>query len=59
MCPVCISSAAMMVASVTSTGGITAVVLNKLLGWKSGHEGERRNDNESNRTAASTDRVAG
>jgi hypothetical protein len=58
MCPVCMSTAAMMVASVTSTGGVTALVLKKLPGWKSGHEGERRNDSESPRSESAADRVA-
>jgi hypothetical protein len=38
MCPVCISTAALMVASASSTGGLTAVVLKKLLGSKSERE---------------------
>jgi hypothetical protein len=34
MCPACVASAALLIASVTSTGGLTAVVMKKL-GWKS------------------------
>ena len=30
MCPACVASAAMMIAGVMSTGGLAAVVMNKL-----------------------------
>lgn len=30
MCPACLASAALMIGSVISTGGLTALVLNKL-----------------------------
>lgn len=30
MCPACMASAAMMIASVISTGGLTAVIMKKL-----------------------------
>lgn len=36
MCPVCISTAAMMVAGMTSTGGVAVLVVKKLLQVKSG-----------------------
>ncbi len=36
MCPVCISTAAMMIAGATTTGGVTALVVAKLLWAKNG-----------------------
>jgi len=32
MCPACIATTAMLIASAVSTGGVTAVVVNKLFG---------------------------
>jgi hypothetical protein len=32
MCPACIATTAMLIASAVSTGGVTAVVANKLFG---------------------------
>jgi hypothetical protein len=34
MCPACVASAALLIASVMSTGGLTAILMKKL-GWKS------------------------
>jgi hypothetical protein len=45
MCPACLASAAVMVAAVASSGGLTALVV-KVLGAKGRQKWERRNNTE-------------
>jgi hypothetical protein len=63
MYPFCIASAAMMMASVTSTGGVAAIVLNKLRAKNRAenlkqNEKERRTHHEHETSRASENRIA-
>jgi hypothetical protein len=49
MCPACIASVALMVASVLSTGGLTALVVRKL-GAKNGAKNSFRKPNPKEET---------
>jgi len=44
MCPACVASAAFLIACVMSTGGLTAVVMNKLGGKSSAKESVQRSN---------------
>ena len=63
MCPFCMASAAMLIASVTSTGGVAAVVINKLRAKKRAenpgeNEKEGRKHHEHEASGASENRIA-
>jgi len=63
MCPFCIASAAMMIASVTSTGGVAALVINKLRAKNRAEKPEQnekkgRMHHEHQASGASENRIA-
>lgn len=63
MCPFCIASAAMLIASVTSTGGVAAIVINKLRAKSRAentgqNEKKGRMDHEHEASGASENRIA-
>jgi hypothetical protein len=49
MCPACMATTAMLIASAVSAGGVTAVLANKLraFSWMSGERGHRKDFVES------------